>query len=394
MSGLAPELAEMLASFACDIALILDDGGVIQSVSISGSHPGPDQASEWIGQRWADTVSPDLRPKAESFLDDIANTGVSRVRHISHSSGAGAEIPMAYSAVRLGQRGPTLAVGRDMRLVAAMQERLTQTQREMERQHWQRRHSDSRYRLLFQIAKEAMLIVDASNYEILDANGSAKRLLANAGTDLIQQNIGQLFSAATRDGLHRLLESACRSTRIVSGEAARLRDAAQIEITVSPVNSESAAILCVVLRDPAAIDQQAASGLKARSDERFAALFERSGDAIAICNIDGVVVFVNDALLDLAQLPRSETMLNRNISEWIGSPDLTKLDILNLARSAGPVCLLGCDLRRKNSGAIGVEISATLLADFGSIGFIVRLCHAHGMATENPGFPSSSNEFN
>lgn len=38
---LAPELAQLMVSVACDIALVHDDGGVIKSVALGGSRPGP-----------------------------------------------------------------------------------------------------------------------------------------------------------------------------------------------------------------------------------------------------------------------------------------------------------------------------------------------------------------
>ena len=120
LSGLAPELAEMLVSVACDIALVLDDVGVIKSVSLGAIDPVVSNTNDWAGRRWSDTVTGDMRQLAEDFLEDLSSRGVSRKRQLNHSSVTGAEIPYSYTAVRLGQQGPTLAVGRDMRAVMAM----------------------------------------------------------------------------------------------------------------------------------------------------------------------------------------------------------------------------------------------------------------------------------
>lgn len=89
-------------------------------------------------------VTSDTRQRAEQFLEDLTNHGASRLRRLSHASDAGADIPMAYTAVSLGDEGLALAVGRDMRLGTAMQERLNSAQRDIERDYWDRRRAAPR----------------------------------------------------------------------------------------------------------------------------------------------------------------------------------------------------------------------------------------------------------
>ena len=67
-------------------------------------------------------------------------------------------MPVAYTAIRLGEHGPVLAVGRDMRAIAAIQERFIETQQDMERGYWNARQAESRYRLLFQVATDAVMV--------------------------------------------------------------------------------------------------------------------------------------------------------------------------------------------------------------------------------------------
>ena len=57
LSNLAPELAEMLVSVAGDIALVLDEGGVIQSVALGGAEPMSAAAGDWVGRPWTETVT-------------------------------------------------------------------------------------------------------------------------------------------------------------------------------------------------------------------------------------------------------------------------------------------------------------------------------------------------
>ena len=57
-------LALVLA--AGDIALALDDDGVISDISVSAEDM-PD-LSDWIGRRWVDTVAIDSKPKISEML--------------------------------------------------------------------------------------------------------------------------------------------------------------------------------------------------------------------------------------------------------------------------------------------------------------------------------------
>jgi hypothetical protein len=86
-----------------------------------------------VGRPLADTVTPDTRHKIASLLHDVATAGLARRREVNLPSGERADIPMAYTALRLGPQGPTLAVGHDLRAVAQMQQRFMRVQQELER---------------------------------------------------------------------------------------------------------------------------------------------------------------------------------------------------------------------------------------------------------------------
>ena len=68
---------------------------------------------------------------------------------------------MLYSAINIGRDDRFVVVGRDLRPLAAMQQRLINAQQSMERDYVRLRHAETRYRLLFQVSSEAVMIVDA-----------------------------------------------------------------------------------------------------------------------------------------------------------------------------------------------------------------------------------------
>ena len=90
-----------------------------------------------------------------------------RWRHLNHPSADGPDVPILYSAVKVGGRGNVVAVGRDLRATAALQQRLIDAQQSMERDYSRLRHVETRYRLLFQVTSEAVMIVDAATQKVV-----------------------------------------------------------------------------------------------------------------------------------------------------------------------------------------------------------------------------------
>ena len=82
--------------------------------------------------------------------------------------------------MRVGRDGRVVAVGRDLRATAALQQRLVDAQQSMERDYARLRHVETRYRLLFQMTSEAVLIVDAASHKVVEANPAAAQLLGDA----------------------------------------------------------------------------------------------------------------------------------------------------------------------------------------------------------------------
>ena len=133
---------------ASDIALVLDEAGVIRDIALGQSDHPLDESKEWLGQGWVETVTPESRTKIEEMLREAAAEGVSRRRQVNHLSASGIDIPVAYTAIRLGRGDNRLvAIGRDLRAVSALQQRLVEAQQSLQRDYWRMRHIETRYRL-------------------------------------------------------------------------------------------------------------------------------------------------------------------------------------------------------------------------------------------------------
>jgi hypothetical protein len=135
LAAWAPELADTFVALSCDIALVIDPQGCIVKLAQHDSHPiAP---ASWIGRPFADTASDDTRAKVEQLLAEVAASGHAQRREINHPDTLSGPAPVAYSAARLGEQGPTLAIGHDLRAQAALQQRFLAAQQALERTYWQ-----------------------------------------------------------------------------------------------------------------------------------------------------------------------------------------------------------------------------------------------------------------
>ena len=133
VAAFAPHLAQAFASLACDVALVLDGKGLITRVAHSPGSTLATATADWVGRSLADTVTADTRHKIDSLLAEVAADGLARRREVNLPVAEGPTIPLAFTALRLGPEGPSLAVGHDLRAVALMQQRFMRVQQELER---------------------------------------------------------------------------------------------------------------------------------------------------------------------------------------------------------------------------------------------------------------------
>jgi hypothetical protein len=134
LAAWAPELADTFVALSCDIALVVDGAGRISRLAQHDSHPIAPPG--WIGAEWAQTVSPDSRDKIKEMLAEVSAHGQARRREVNHPDSIGGPTPVAYSAARLGEQGPTLAIGHDLRAQSALQQRFLEAQAALERSYW------------------------------------------------------------------------------------------------------------------------------------------------------------------------------------------------------------------------------------------------------------------
>jgi len=367
LSGLAPELAATLASIAGDIALVIDAQGVIQNVAVGTTTLTP-SAGEWVGQVWADTVTGDTRRKVELLLQEVSDRGVSQRREVNYPGTSGPDIPVAYAAIRLGAEGPVLAVGRDLRAIAAIQQRFVESQQDMERDYWKRRQADARYRQLFQVATDAVMVVDALAMTIVEANHAAGQLLGQPAEKLVGRYATLGLDTHSRAAVDELLASTRATGRAAEIRARLEGGAGVVDVSAAPFRSGDALLLMVRART---VEAQPASS---DASAQLADFVERTPDAVVITDSNGRVTIANPAFMLLCETGTEAQCVGRSLGDWLGRAGRDLGSILSEVRRHGIAPRVAATFTGDQGQGVDVEISAALLTegDQECLGFTIR----------------------
>ncbi|MGZ8414381.1 MAG: transcriptional regulator PpsR [Gemmatirosa sp.] len=345
-----------LVTAVADVALIVDGKGIIRNVALGGAEAGLTAAEDWVGRRWVETVTSETKGKVEAVLRDATQKGISSRRQVNHLSDEGPDIPVAYTAVRVGSEGLIVAVGRDLRAMSVLQQRLVETQQAMERDYWKLRNVETRYRLLFQLSTEAVLVVDSGTRRVVDANSAAAELFGIPAEKLHGRVFPFGTSAGDAQALSDLLAAARASGR--GGDVAvRLagHDAA-VRVSASCFRQD-AATLFLVRFVPASTERPA--HVDAPSAATMLALLEQLPDGFVVTDRDGMVLRANQAFLDIAELASEQHAVGRSIGEWIGRPGADLAMLLTVLKKHERVRLMATSVRGEHGTATEVEVSAT-----------------------------------
>ncbi len=373
LGSLAAESAGTLLSVANDITLVIDSQGVVRDLASGSDDLASETPTDWVGQAWRDIVAPDSRDKVDSLLRDSGpNGGAPRWRHLNFMLPDGRELPLLFLAMKMGSAGHVLAVGRDLRATAALQQRLVEAQQAMERDYWKFRHAETRYRHLFQVAAEAVLVVDAGTQRILEANPAAARLIGDGGANSL---VGEPFPTGvdtrSAEALNLLLAGVRATGRADECRAELLEARGEVTVSVSTYRQDriSHFLVRVSRAQPESDAEQAPS-----TSSMLLKLVHSAPDCLVVTDLDGRVISANMAFIELAQLTTEEQVRGETLDRWLGRSGVDLSVMISNLRQRGAVRLFATTLRGEYGAVTDVEISATMVphGDRPFLGFTIR----------------------
>ncbi len=369
LGDLDAEVAAKLIAAAADIALVVDRSGVICDIATGSEDLSQEGFAVWLGQPWIDTVTGESREKIEDMLNEATAKPVSRSRQVNHPSAQGSDVPIRYVALRVGDDGRIVAVGRDLRALSALQQRLVNVQQMMEREYARLRHAETRYRLLFQLASEAVVIVDAATQKIVEANPAAQRLIG-AAEDKEGGTFLDLFDPDAHPAIQAQL-AIVRTAGRADDVQVRLANGRECTFSASLFRQERASHFLVRLTAAgASAPEEDASTSKAP----LTRVIENIPDGFVVTGADLRILTVNSAFLDLAQLATGEQVRGEPLDRWIGRPGVDLKVLLANLKEHGAVRHFGTIIRGEYGSTEGVEISAVSVPNGSTqcIGFVIR----------------------
>jgi transcriptional regulator PpsR len=373
LAGIDADAAALLIAAAADVAVILDADGIIRDFAFQSEALALEFAEHdyWLGKPWRDTVTIESRVKIDEMLRDVAAKTHRNGRQVNYTALRGADIPILFSALPVGKTGQVIAFGRDLRAFATLQQRVVDVQQSFERDYARMRHIETRYRILFQMTPEPVLIVEAGSQKIIEANPAARALLGPKGK-VIGLALHELTDPETASAIDLMMANIRASGRA---------DDVPFRLACSTVPMNASAFLfrqgnaqLVLLRLANAAGPDNPDRLLTDSKATLLKLVERVPDGFVVTDHDGVIMAANDAFLEMTQLHGEGQAKGQSLDRWLGRPGVDLGVLLNNLRQHGAVRLFSTQLRDEFGAELDVEISAGAVINGGepSYGFAIR----------------------
>lgn len=348
---------------AADLVLAIDDNGRIEQFHAgSGDIDSADLAS-WAGSAWIDTVLPDSVAKIEAMLADGPNP---RWREANHLVASG-ELPLKWLTLPM-PGGSRLAIARDLRPTARLQQRLVRAQQAMERDSIRLRQLEARHRLLFESAAEAIFVIDAGSRKVLEANAAARRATGRSTAALENENFAALVHADDHDSTIAMLGALTASAQRHPARL-RLANGQAFQMTASLFRQDRESRLMLRLQP---LESAAAATLDA---EPLHEAMDRIPDPFVLTDDNFDIIAGNGAFLDLVGLARPADVVGRPIGRYLGRSGLEQGALVAALRDHGMVRGFATVVRPAHGEAgHAVEVSAVSSGQADSLrhGFAMR----------------------
>jgi transcriptional regulator PpsR len=378
-SDLNADVLAAVVSAAADLALVLDSQGVIRDISLGTSHTKElGELRQWVGRRWVETVTVENRAKITAMLAAAAGgagpelQGQRPERQVNHPLTGGLDLPVSYSLVPMRVQGRMLALGRDLREVAAVQQRLIDAQQSMERDYLRLRHTEARYRLLFEAVDEAVLVLDAGSLVVFEHNAAAARLLGDSSKRIVGRTFTELLAVESQAESYARFSQARSAGRSEEMSVRLAQGNTELRLAATLFKQDSTSSLLVRLSPLHA--GQGAVASRAGEAPSLLSVVNAMPDAFVLTDMQGRILSANQAFSDMLQLAVGESVQGQSLDRWLGRSSVDLNVLIGNLRQHGVLRLFPTTLRSGYGEPGAVEISAVAVPDGpqACLGFSIR----------------------
>jgi transcriptional regulator PpsR len=377
LAGLNSDTAASLITASTDVVLVIDASGVIRDAAFGSEELLGHGYQDWLGKAWVQTVTIESRPKVEAMLRDLGTGRGAKWRHLNHIGRDGSELPLSFSIVPVQVQSDAspgkahaLAFGRDLRSQVALQQKLLSAQVSMETDYWRLRHVETRYRLLFQVTSDALLILDGITERLGEGNPTAHALL---GDDIRRQgwSLADSLDASSYAAVQQVF-SGLRSSGISSPLKVRLSDGQtlmHLSVTLFRQEDSSHLLLCFSPRDAGDLP-----GAENNTRRMLSDVMNSAPDAFVVTDTSGTVLSANKAFLQLAQVSNENLVVGESLERWLGRAGVDMSVLISNLRQRDVLRLFATRIKGDYGSVTDVEISAVAVTsgEKQCLGFTIR----------------------
>ncbi len=314
-------LAALLA--AADLVLVVSASGRIDQVHVGSGDIDPAEVADWEGDDWRSTALPDSVGKIDGLMNDAIAPRWREANHV----GAEGELPLKWLTLPL-PGGRRLAIARDQRVAASLQQRLVRAQQAMERDSMRLRQLETRHRLLFDSAAEPIFIIDAASRRVLEANAAARRATGLTAHALDGENFAALVHPDDHDSSIAVLGALTASEQ---------RHPARLRLASGKAFAMNASLFRQDRDNRLLIRLQPLDAAAPADGEPLAEAMERMPDAFVLTDDNFDIIAGNGAFLDLVGLARPAELVGQPISRYLGRPGIDLGVLTTALRDHGTV---------------------------------------------------------
>ncbi|NQX94172.1 MAG: transcriptional regulator PpsR [Erythrobacter sp.] len=311
------DAAMKVAMVAGDVTLILDDTGTILDAAYDPKEfPG---FENWVGTNWIETVTDESRAKIMEMLAAARRGEVQHWRQVNHPSREG-DVPIRYAVLSVNGGEHRIAFGRDLRDSGKLQARLLQVQQSLERDYMRMRQLESRYRMLFELSAEPVLIAEAQTLRIREANSAAHSLMGARNGTLQGKKLLSLLDKDSRDAMQTIVGAALSSDSVSPIPVKLIKPAREVSAAIAGFAQDRGQFLLVRLV-PVGESEDPGTG------SPILDLIDHMPDAFVVANSQMELISANHAFVEMVQAASFDQVRGKSLSEWIGRPGID-LDLI------------------------------------------------------------------
>ncbi len=361
-----------LVSAAADLTLVVDGDDVIKDLSHNLDPVSVAGIPTWRGLSIEDVVSGGSRPALRNALGLARDGKLTKRFDVNHLMERGRDLPVQYSALRIGGDGHIMLVGRDLRPVAELQQKLLANRHSLDQNARNQKQAEAHYRHLFETTTDAIVILDAKVGRIREINFRAATLLGVGSSVLNGKRFAGIFEKPVQAEVQSMLAGVASS-----GTSATLR-AAQAKGGVLALGAElfragSLTLIMVRLANAEATDG-------GNTESGIESLVRNAAEAVLLTDDEGNVIWANESFLSLADIPLVSHVLGRPLSDFLQWSSVERDVLFQNVRRHGRVPQVSGTVRGASGRTTDVDLSAVAMPNGTTtgIGFVMRALSLEG----------------